>query len=358
MLRRFAFAALLVSVRLSVAADGPVPDFVPPSTRAVIGFHLRSVIDSALVQGLGKDVFQNVGASWSSASPIPGIDPLKDLDEVVIASTMEGDHPPSLVICRGRFPVEEMTKGAEMYHGVPIRGVQDGDAVALLDAGTIVAGSMKDVHDAIDRRESLISGLTEEIAGRAADLNGRYAIWGVGSLPPDFHPPAGGPDGLNSLDRFDFGIGLSQGLEIAATLHVRQPEDAQKLAAAMQFVEMMAKAQPDNGAKIETHVDNGTLTVALEIPEEALKKGMEQQGAMIAQAIANAQTPKNAQAKGAAPASPAPPVALADATSPAKPLAEAVATPAPVAPPTPSKETRIISDSEGASVRVTLPGKR
>ena len=346
MLRRFAFAALLVSVRLSIAADGPVPDFVPPATRAVIGFHLRSVIDSAFVQGLSGDWAKDARASFNSASPIPGIDPLKDLDEVIIASTMQGDHPPSLVICRGRFSVKAIGKGVETYHGVPVRAVQDGDAIALLDASTMIAGAMKDVRDAIDRRESAPEGLSAELAARAAELSGRYAIWGVGSLPEDFHPPAGGPDGFSSLDRFDFGIALSQGLEIGATLHVRQPEDAQKLAAAMQFVEMMAKAQPDNGAKIETHVDNGTLTIALAIPEEALKKGIEQQGAMIAQAIAQAQKTAHARAAARAPGAP---VASA---SPAKAIAAAEPAPAP------SNETQIISDKEGSSVRVTLPGKR
>jgi hypothetical protein len=350
MLRRFAFAALLVSGRMATAASGPVPDFVPPATRAVIGFHLRSVIDSALVQGLGADLFKNAGASWTASTPIPGIDPLKDLDEVVIASTMEGDHPPSLVICRGRFAVEEIGKGAEVYKGVPIRKVQDGDAIALLDASTIVAGSMKDVRAAIDRRESPTAGLNAELVRRAGELSGRYAIWGVGTLPADFHPPAGGPEALNSLDRFDFGVALSHGLELAATLHVRKPEDAQKLSAAMQFVEMMSKAQPDNnGTKIETHVENGTLTVALEVSEEALKKGLEQQHTMIAQAIANAQTQAQKQAKTGMPARPvAQPSAVA---SPGNPLSV-------YSPAAPSKETKIISDQEGVSVKVTLPGKR
>jgi len=344
MLRRFAFAALLVSARLAPAADGPVPDFAPPGTRAVIGLHLRSVIDSSLVKSLGADMLKNAGA-WNASSSLPGIDPLKDIDDVVVTTTMEGDHPPSLVICRGRFRGEEIGKGAVMYHGVPIRTVKDGDAVALLDPGTILAGAVKDVRAAIDRRESQATGRSGELATRAAELSERYAIWGVGSLPADFHPPAGGPDGLNSLDRFDFGIALTQGLELAATLHVRKAEDAQKLSAAMQFVQMMSKSQPDNGTKLETHVENGTLTVSLAVTQDALRKAIQQQGAMIAQAFANGMAQgqrTRAQAKATAPASPAVPAPAASAPHSAPVL----------------KETKIISDDEGASVKVTLPGKR
>jgi len=315
---RFAFAALAVCAGLAAAADGPVPDFVPPATNAVIGLHLRAVIDSGLVQSLGAEVFKSAGAAWTSSSPFPGVDPLKDLDEIVIASTVEGDHPPALVICRGRFPVDEIAKGAERYHGVAIRQVQGGNAMALLDASTILAGDLKDVRAAIDRREAHTAGLEPALAERAGELSARYAIWGVGSLPHGYHPPSGGPDGLASLDRFDFGIALSQGLELAATLHVRAPEDAQKLAAALQFVQMMVKAQPESsGAKIETHVQNGTLSLSLALTEEALKKAIVQQRAAIGQALSQT-----------------------------------------AAKPPVSKETKIVTDEEGNSVQVTLPGRR
>jgi hypothetical protein len=338
---RFAFAALVLSARMAVAAEGPVPNFVPPTTRAVIGIHLRSVIDSGLLQSLGADLFKNAGASWTSNPQIAGINPLKDLDEVILVSTVEGDHPPTLIICRGRFAGKPLGRVTETYRGVSIRKMEDGNALVLLDGSTVLAGSLTDVREAIDRRTSQTGGLSPELAGRADELSQRYAIWGVGTLPEDFHPPAGGPEALNSLDRFDFGIAVRQGLELAATLHLRKPEDAQKLSAAMQFVEMMSKAKPSSdGMKLETHVENGTVTIAVTIPEEALKKAIQQQGAMIAQAIANQQGQKTRATAMPAAANP-----------PAAPLAAAPAPPA-------SKETKIVSDSDGTSVLVTLPGKR
>jgi hypothetical protein len=66
---------------------------------------------------------------------------------------------------------------------------------------------------------------------------------------------------------------------------------------------MMAKAQPDaSGTKIETHVDNDTLTFALSVPEETLKKALEQQRGAIAQAIAQVQGQQASLGQAPAPA--------------------------------------------------------
>lgn len=342
MLRRTALTALAVCLRMAVAADGPVPGFVPPGTRAVLGFHLRTIIDSSLVQSLGADLFKNAGAKLNASSIFPGVNPLKDLDEVIIASTMEGDHPPSLVICRGRFQLNQLPKGTQRYHGVPIKEIQDGDGFALLDTGTLIGGSMKDLRAAIDRRDQHSAGLDPALAEQAGQLSARYAIWGAGRLPQDFHPPAGGPEALKTLDRFDFGVGLSNGLQLAANIHMRSPEDLQKFAATVQMFEMMAKAHPDaSGAKIDTHIENGTLTLSLAVPEEALKKAVAQQRGAIAQALAQANGKRLTSSE---------PSARADgAAGPA--AAPANASPA-------SRETRIVTDQEGSSVQVTLPGRR
>jgi len=336
MLRRLAVAALVICVRFANAGDGSISEFAPPGTRAVIGLHLRSIVDSPLVRSLTAEVLKTAGGKLTTSSPFPGIDPLKDLDEVVIVSTMEGANPPSLVICHGRFPVDELAKGAVVYRGVPIRTVKDGDGVAVLDADTVLGGTLSELRAAIDRREGHAAGLAPALAQRVARLSGKYAIWGAGTVPKTFHPPAGSPEVLSTLDRFDFGIGLENGLNVTATLHARSPEEIQKLAATFQLIEMMAKAQPDaSGSKIETHVENAALTFSLSVPEEALKKALEQQRGAIAQAIAQAQ-------------------------GQTVPTAQQPSAMTPVSRPVPSgpKETVVVRDKEGASVQVTLPGRR
>jgi hypothetical protein len=105
MFRRFAFTALVVCAQIAIAADSSVSALAPPGTRAVIGLHVRKVVDAPLVQSLTAEVLKAAGGSLMASSPFPGID-LKDIDEVVIVSTMEGTNPPSLVIFHGRFRVD------------------------------------------------------------------------------------------------------------------------------------------------------------------------------------------------------------------------------------------------------------
>jgi hypothetical protein len=225
-----------------------------------------------------------------------------------------------------------MTKGAQPYHGVPILKVQDGTAVALLNSATVIGGEMKDVRDAIDRNAAGVRGLPAGLAQRIQQLSAKYAVWGAGTMPKTFHPPAGGPDGLGSLDRFEFGLDLAQGLQLAGTVHVRNPADAQKLAAMLQLFQMMAKAQPDaSGTKIESHLEDGNLSVSLSVPEEALKKAIEQQRGNIAQALASK---------------------LAGSAQPKTPQAK------PVDNSTAPEDVQIIKDKDGNTLQVILPGKK
>jgi hypothetical protein len=336
MFRRFLFTALLLSGRMTLAGDGPVTDFAPPGTNAVIGLRIRAIVDSGLVQNLGSEFFKGATAKWTASSPLPGIDPLKDLDEIVIFSAIQGGHQPSLSVIRGRFPADLLEEGAERYHGVALRKAQDGNVMALLDAGTMIAGDENLVRAAIDGREQHGAGLSPALAKRVAELSaGKYAIWGVGSVPGGLHPPAGkmpaGADGFQSLDRFDFGIGVDHDLQIALKLHVRSAEDAKKLAATMQFVQMMTRGQTadPSGVKFDGHVENGTLSLSLALPQEVVKKALDQQRDAIAQALAQA---------GGNP----------------EPVARPQITITPSAP----QELKIVSDSEGNTVQVTLPGKK
>jgi hypothetical protein len=322
---RLVFAVPFLSLCLSAADEVPALEFAPPGTRAIIGLHLREVIDSPLVRGLTKELSQGAPGMWSFSSPFPGVNPLKDIDEVVIVSTLEGEKPKGLVICRGRFPAEELEKGADRYRGVPIRQGQSGSGTALVDRGTMLAGDIRDVRAAIDRRDSHTAGVDPALAERAGRLSSRYAVWGAGAMPKGYHVPTGSSSMPASLDQFDFGIALRPGLELFATLHLGDPEDVKKLESAMEFFKVLSKGQMDSGgAKLETHVDHGTMTFSLRVPAEVLEKAIAQQGVNLTKALAQAAT-------GAVPKPPSVPHVT---------------------------ETKIVSDERGNSVVVTLPGKQ
>lgn len=338
MFRHFLFTALLASGHLALAAGEPALNFAPPGTNAVIALDIRAIADSPLARDLGAAFvkgFKDSTAKFTVSSPLQGIDPFKDLDKIVVFSLIQGERQPSLSVMRGRFSTDPMAADAERYRGVVIHKAQSGNLFALLDASTILEGDENLVRAAIDHRGSHDAALAPALAKRVAELStGKYAVWAVGSIPGGLHPTSGkmpaGADGFQSLDHFDLAIALDSDLRIDLKLHVRAPEDAKKLTGLMQFAQMMSQGQPDqSGVKFDGHVENGTLTVSLSLPQAVVKQALAQQKDAIAKALAQA---------GSNP--------------------EPVARPQISAPAPPSPQPKIVNDSEGNTVQVTLPGKK
>ncbi len=335
------YALLVISSCLCAADEAPSLEFVPPGSRAIIGIDLRSLIDSPLVRDLGRDILPGAASKWSISSQVPGVDPRKDIDQVVAVSTLEGAQPPWLIILRGRFHAAEIRNGARLYHGVPVISMQDGSGLAWIDSGTMLAGDLKEVRAAIDRPSAKTARPNPALASRIGQLRGRYAVWGAGTVPNTYRPPAGAPDGLRSLDQFDFGIGLTQGLEIFASLHVRDAADLKNLGSAIELIRTMSQAQPDSSLNnMEVRLENNSLRFSLLVPAETLRRTIVEQRANLAKFAAQTVSGNVGFAM------PANPGGLAAATAVSAPSAT------PVSPP------KTLRDEKGNTLVVTLPGKQ
>ena len=282
----------------------------------MIGIRVRSIIDLLDSQSFAAE-WRTAGARLMDRSPLAGFNPLKDLAEVLIASSGEGDNPPVLIVLRGRFDVDRLASSARRYHGTPL--VEDGKqagVIAILDSSTAIAGDRPLVLAAIDRRASG-GGVEASLAARIEPLRTRYAIWGIGDRlnDPPVHTAQPGP--MDSLDQFEFGVDLAHGLDLNAKLHVRSPEDAGKMASVLVLAETMLKnSQPSAaGAKVEMHTEGGWLTLSLSIPPEALNKAIQDQRAAIQSALLS-------RLGGPKPAAVAAPSAPAPSKAPAMPSAD------------------------------------
>ena len=293
-----------VLAALTVTAYAAVPDYLPPGTKMIVGVNIRALADSPILKGVAD-------ARTMSAQPLPGmaglpfpgmsfagIDFTKDLDDLIIASTGEGEKAPALFILRGRFP----------------SAMKPGDTFALLDPNTLIGGDAALVRAAMSGRRS---ALAPSLAARVAALDGRYDIWAVGEVPKGIQSSAATAPEFQAIDRFDFGASLRNGLDLMAQLHVRTAQDAEKLVQMAKFLEMMIAMQPKtgpSGVKFDLKSDANTITLAMFIPEDELKKGIEAQKAKFA----------------------------------------SMGEPQPKPEPTPGK---IVTDGKGNAVTVTLPRK-
>src|ERR1017187_6575105 len=329
----------LLAVRAVPAADAALTDFFPAGTKVVLGINVRKGAESPLAQaGLtqakAQVQSQAAAADWLKLASLAGFDPLRDIDEVLVATNAEGQNPPSLIVVRGRFDVARLAAGARRYLDVPMLGGDqptDG-VVALLNASTALAGDRPTVLAAIDHLGNgaqIDAALGQRIAGPRS----RYDIWGIGDRPEGFVAPTPQASALESIDRFQFGVSVSHGLELGAEIHARSPKDAEQLSATLGMVEAMIKAkQPTaGGAKFDLHRSEGTFKLSMVISEAEVLKAVQTQTGGPTQAIVGKPAVRTA-----------PVVSMS-------PVAVTPAAAKPVPPP-------MVFDKDGNTVILTLPG--
>jgi len=340
---------LLLSVRTVPAAAGTLTDFFPPDTKVVFGIRVHNLAASPVARSLQAQA-QAATAGWLKAFPLNGFDLLRDIDEVMLASSGKGQNPPSIMVVTGRFDVVRLGEGARQYHDVPLLGGEKAtdSVVALLDGGTALIGDQALVRAAIDRREGQAK-IDSALHDRITSLRQRYDIWGLGEQPEGFVAPTPEAKGLESIDRFQFGMQLSTGLELGAEIHARSPQDAEKLSASLGMVAAMLKSQqsPGSAAKFDLQADGGTLKLTVYIPEEELKRTIQAETAAFSQTDTPAAVPAAAEVA---------PEAVPELAVAAPPVV-------PPAPPAPLKAAQQaaasqVLDKEGNTVILKLPGKK
>jgi len=327
-----------ITASMGLAADPMLPDYLPAGTRVLFGVSMSTLLDSPTVKSFREDV-EKLSSDLMKSGPMPGLEvarvgqlggfnPLKDVDDVMVASTAEGAHPSTLIVMHGRFDAKRMPGTPTPRNGTPVFASDLKSAIALLDETTAIMGELPEVNAAIDRwgKGTMIRrGLIQKMATMA----GKYDVWGAGELPKGYQAPGGTPDAFNSIDRFEFGLSLKDGLEVVAEVHTRTPKDGETIAESMKMVEALVKAQSkDSASKVDLSFENSTLKIAMTIPEEELKKGIMSQRMLMTAA------PKTAQVAAA-------------------PIARPRPTPTPLNP-----KGEVVKNSRGDTVRVTLPGGR
>lgn len=334
-------------VHAAPAAADVLTDFFPPETKVVFGVRVHNLAVSGIVQKLSQQVqaqAQAGGANWLRMVSVLGFDPLHDIDEAMMASGAAGQNPPVLIVVAGRFDVARMAEGARRYHDVPLLGGdKDTDSVvALLDGSTALAGDANMVRAAIDRRGGGVH-IDSDLNDRITSLRQRYDIWGLGERPQGFAAPTPEAKSLESIDRFQFGIQLESGLELSAEIHARSTKDAEKLNETLQMVAAMLKGQKPSagGAKFDLEAEGGTIKLNVSIPEAELKKMITSEKAAL--------TP---QMPTTAPAPDSRPTAWGSDVSPEPPLTVPAAGPAlsPVVPADPPSAVPALSPAAPADV--------
>ena len=312
------------------AADEALPELLPPHSKVVIGLRLQALVAALTANGFTSEMHQGV-ASVAGKIAIPGFDPLRDIDEVIVATESDAQNAPALLVLTGHFPALPEGTPAQMYKGAAVMDVpgSQGQVLALLDSATALGGPRAMVVAALDRRGTG-AHLAPALVARLAPLRARYEVWGAGErivqsgaapapaaakLPANLQFP--------SIDRFAFGMSLSHGLDCTAEFHAADSKDAAQLRQWLQLLQgMMQSGQKGkSAAQFAVEMNGGNIRLSVSIPQDEWKKVLAQQRAAFEHGFAAGMSIKPAQ------------------------------------PPVPT-EQKIVTDASGNTVSVTLPGKK
>jgi hypothetical protein len=320
---------LLISASIAGAVDPVLLDQVMPEAKVFVGINFAGISMSPLGQ-MALAQSEASSEQLKALTRTVGFDPLKDMREILIASTGEEKDSRSLVLLRGTFPkIEVLAKatGAAIrsYKGIPVLSMKEQTSLtmmALLDASTIAVGDQKSVQAAIDRRGVNV-GLDSRLVARVQEMSRQYDFWMVGKVPEGASPAASAQsqqlgglmqgDIVKSVVEFGGGVKLGSELTIAAEAVTKTEKDAAALADVVKFFIGMAQmsAQKDPKAansmaflqKLNLRAEGNVAKMSLTIPAAEMEKVVQ---AALSQALQQAVT---AAPSVAAPARKAPVVA-------------------------------------------------
>lgn len=203
-----------------VFADPAFTRLVPPGTTLLAGFRLDKIKAAPLYRKYGSTLKL---APLTEFSLRTGLDPLKDLDSLLIA--YNGNE--SIALVRGHFSEAELQpKLASLgAHGTPYKNHTlfgtDRDAVMFPRPGLAVAGSESSLQAFIDNRDHPDSGVPTDLETRLKSLPSDDQIYVVSSagIPLSAFPSRS--DVQSALSNIvGFINGLTAGLAIDEGVHL------------------------------------------------------------------------------------------------------------------------------------------
>ena len=283
---------------LSQAADPALVELVMPDAAVVVGINVARIKSSPIGQSIVSQI-QPTHTALKQLVELTGFDPLRDLDEILIAVPPGKTQGRGLVLLRGSFDPSRLPALAQLgdvrlttFQGVQIASIQQQDpfALACLSNSLALAGDPDSVRAAIARRRSP-SPLNPGLLAKVSQLSETYDLWLAAMTPvsdlagelPD--PQLSGIAGemLKSIKQASGGIKLGTKLEVSLELVAASYKDAIALRDVLKFFTGLAltQARPTDAAGILDNlrltVEGASLKLQLEIPEQQIAQMIQAQ---------------------------------------------------------------------------------
>jgi len=270
------------------AVDPGLLTLVMPDASAIAGVQVEQGQTSPFGRFLLAQIQNNnSNSARDKLIATTGFDPLKDLREVLVASSGQKN---GVVLGRGYFQPDRIAAAANQagalaikYKGVDIltgagasgalaSGASQG--LAFLDSSLVAIGDVAAIEGVIDRRASG-PGYSGDLAQKARDIANSNDAWAVSNAPANL-APAGSVNPqmkfLQTIKQFSAGTRFgSTAITFTAQATTSSAQDAQALADALRFLVSMIPADPKTAPFLNTarfSASGNVTTISLDIPED------------------------------------------------------------------------------------------
>jgi hypothetical protein len=298
-----AVAALFCGVLPASAADPQMLNLVMPDAKVVAGVNVQQAIATPFGQYV-LSLIAPQDQQLQSLATLTGLDPRKDVIELLVASTGAPVHS-GLALARGTFDTAKIVAAAtaagavtETYAGVtllepkpPAAGTATAapptPALAFLDSTLAVMGDVTNVKAAIDRRGAA-SILPAALVTQVNQWSLTQDAWVVDIAPlASMAPPAGAPKlpggaqgvAIQSIQQAAGGVKFGTTVAVTAQAQTDTAQNATALAGLLQFVTNLAQAQanqsPASAALLKSltvTAQGNTLNIALSLPQDQIQQ--------------------------------------------------------------------------------------
>jgi hypothetical protein len=303
------FAALLSLAPLASAADSALLDLIMPDAKIVFGANVSRIVASPLGKNFTAGQEAQVGAALAGIVAATGFNPVRDIQEILIATPGGPKDAPALVLLRGSFDTERVHafakssgakvssyNGIEMFTGVKNMGAgKEPGVVAVLDQTIAVGGPLDQVR-AVIRNRSQGARISANLSRRIATLSENYDVWAVSLTPPaglasriDDSRAGATADMLKAIQQFSGGVKFGDGIDFAAEVVSLTQQDAVRLGGVLQAFAAMMQNDPKTACPdcLKIRVEEATVHVSLVVPASFIQQNLQARNRPRAVAPAN-----------------------------------------------------------------------
>ena len=244
-----------------------------PDAKILVGLDLRGIMNSPLGQKLFHDV-KSVTQKWTSAASQDDVALLQGIDRVFLSAPAQASlmqpslHKEMVVALQGTFDLvklrrmvaakgqKKLYKGIELWSEPSAQAGKAAMVLALVSPQILLLGDPPSIKAAIDNHAAAgPEKAYDPVFLRATELAPLYEIWFVGNIPPK--ALAGGGEaapspfsGFDSVESFEAGISVKQGMQLQFNLNAQSPAEASKMAQGLAGMMMFATASQSNSPEL------------------------------------------------------------------------------------------------------------